>query len=537
MTEQASGSDVAVATTTIAKKITDKAMNPDGNKYRLYGFKWFTSAVDARVAIALARIEDGQGQTTKGTNGLSCFLVHVRAPVPGEADYEHHVFDSAGTTRSDDVQGDGDRSRLNVLNDIKVNKLKVKLGTKQLPTAELELHGTVGYLISAKGRGIATISHLFNVTRIYNAIAAVGYMRRMTALAKDYACRRRVFGTFLKELPAQQLVLAHMEAVTRGCVYAVMDTAYLEGKLEAGTISKNEASLLRLLTPLGKLYTGKESVKLCSEGIEAFGAYGYMEDSKIPRLLRDAQVLPIWEGTTNVCSHDVLRVLEKDKGQSVRVMFDIIKTRCAQARAVAGGTGAVVEKIQKGMDDVNQFLDFVFAGQREGNNDDNASAKVAPTDRAQRERFLHMYSRDLCMGLFRLYVASGLLAQSTWAHEEAEKEWTKMFTQLSGARKAGIIVGPVAFNAPVPLVEAPVHRQGALRLLNYDAHVYNPAAIVILAGPKGYGNNTNRTNTSSMSARASARMYSAATLHPAAVEGSSRKEDSAAMNRLYLQVR
>ena len=150
MTERAGGSDVGSTATT--------ARCERGNAYRLYGTKWFTSATTSQVAMTLARIEGAPA----GGRGLSVFLVELR--------------DSEG-----------------LLRDIRVLRLKDKLGTRALPTAELELDGTPARLVGGEGDGVRKIATLFNVTRVYNAVAAVAGMRRCIALARDYARRRRAF--------------------------------------------------------------------------------------------------------------------------------------------------------------------------------------------------------------------------------------------------------------------------------------------------------------------------------------------------------
>src|SRR5207249_1007621 len=145
----------------------------------------------------------------------------------------------------------------------------------------------------------------------YNAVAAVSTMRRAIALARDYASRRVAFGKPLAEHPLHAETLAELEVEYRAGFHLAFHAGMLLGKDECESASEEEVQLLRLLIPLAKLYTGKQAVAVASEVVEAFGGAGYVEDTGIPRLLRDAQVLAIWEGTTNVLSLDVLRVMEK----------------------------------------------------------------------------------------------------------------------------------------------------------------------------------------------------------------------------------
>jgi putative acyl-CoA dehydrogenase len=273
MTERTGGSDVGSTSTT--------ARCEQGNEYRLHGLKWFTSATTSQVAMTLARIE---GAPT-GSAGLSVFLIVLR-------------------------DNDG------MLRNIRVDRLKDKLGTRALPTAELTLDGTPARLVGGEGDGVRKIATLFNITRVYNAVAAVAGMRRAIALATDYARRRHAFGKLLVEHPLHVETLADMQLELRAAFLLAFRVVELLGKEETGNASESELQLLRLLTPVAKLYTAKQAIAVASETVEAFGGAGYVEDTGIPRLLRDAQVLSIWEGTTNVLSLDTLRAVERSGGLS-----------------------------------------------------------------------------------------------------------------------------------------------------------------------------------------------------------------------------
>lgn len=268
MTERTGGSDVS-GTSTVALL--------ESGEYRLHGTKWFTSATDSQLALTLARDEalDAEGR-------LSLFLLELR-----------------------DAQG--------ALNNIFVHRLKDKLGTRALPTAELTLHGTLALRIGQPGHGVRTISTVLNITRLYNAVCAVSYMRRGLALAQDYAGKRRAFGKLLAEQPLHRETLAELNTEFIGALHLVLHLGMLLGREETGAANDSEKLLLRLLTPVAKLYTAKQSIAIASEVLECFGGQGYIEDTGLPVLLRDCQVLSIWEGTTNVLSLDVLRVLEHDE--------------------------------------------------------------------------------------------------------------------------------------------------------------------------------------------------------------------------------
>jgi hypothetical protein len=137
-------------------------------------------------------------------------------------------------------------------------------------------------------------------------------MARGLALARDYAKKRVAFKAPLAEKPLHVDTLAGLAAEHWGAVQLAFFVAELIGRDENGALDEHHARLLRLLTPVAKLTTAKQAVAVASEILESFGGAGYVEDTGIPVLLRDAQVLPIWEGTTNVLSLDTLRALSKD---------------------------------------------------------------------------------------------------------------------------------------------------------------------------------------------------------------------------------
>jgi len=363
MTERGGGSDVAGGTSTVAKK------QPDGS-YKLYGFKWFTSATDSHMTITLARIVDENGRTTPGTRGLSCFFMRVK-------------------------EDDGS------LNNIHIHKLKQKLGTKQLPTAELELVGSRALLLSEPGRGVALITTLVNITRVYNAIASCGFMRRMMLLMRDYAHRRTVFGKKLADNPMHLETLAECEVQVRAATAFSFDVAARLGRAEIPQFTQAEdVAMLRLLTPLVKLYTGKQAVAMATEGLESFGGQGYIEDSKLPRMLRDVQVLAIWEGTTNVLSHDLLRVMTTSKGKAWTVFKAVVQGRIDAARRSLSSTGFSADYQQRfsraidawshGLSDLERYLGECMSGGKE--------AALA----------MESLARQLAFGMSRVYIASTL---------------------------------------------------------------------------------------------------------------------------------
>lgn len=273
MTEAAGGSDVGL-TETVARR--------EGDRWRLYGRKWFTSASTSQMALTLARPEGNP----PGGKGLALFYLETR-----------------------DAQGRP--------NGILVNRLKDKLGTRKVPTAELTLDGALARLVAGTGDGVKNIAPMLNVTRTWNSVSACAFARRGLALARDYAYKRIAFGAPLAEKPLHLDTLAGLEAEFLGALHLTFFVAELMGREESEKASEGQGKLLRVLTPIAKLLTGKQGVQILSEVIESFGGAGYVEDTGLPMLLRDVQVLPIWEGTTNVLSLETLRALEAVGGLAV----------------------------------------------------------------------------------------------------------------------------------------------------------------------------------------------------------------------------
>ncbi len=268
MTERIGGSDVG-QTETIARQ--------EGDTWRLYGTKWFTSATTADMALTLARPEGNP----PGGRGLAMFYLELR--------------------------DDGGR-----LQNLHINRLKDKFGTRKLPTAELSLDGVEAIPVAGLENGVRNITPMLNITRTWNAVAAVLGMRRAVALMRDYADKREAFGARLIDKPLHVDTMADTVAEAQGAFLLAFRVVELLGRIEAGEASDAEQLVSRLLTPIGKLTTGKQAVAIASETLESFGGAGYVNDTGLSRLLSDAQVLPIWEGTTNVLSLDTLRALKQE---------------------------------------------------------------------------------------------------------------------------------------------------------------------------------------------------------------------------------
>jgi len=282
MTESQGGSDVGRATTA--------AFPAADGSWRVQGEKWFCSAIDSAMAVALAR-PNGEGT---GSRTLAPFLIPRYA-----ADSPLAQPSAPGNSSAPGIY---------------LHRLKDKLGTRAVPTAEVSLQDAYAIPVGdPHSGGLIRMMTLVVITRLHNAAAAAAGMRRGLAYARAYADARSVASGRLAENPLHRSTLA-MLAVDAQAAFALAAHAFaLLGRIEVDGDRAAEAEL-RLVAPLAKLTTGRLAVASASEYLECFGGAGYVEDTGIPRLLRDAQVLPIWEGTTNVLSLDVVRALNRSPG-------------------------------------------------------------------------------------------------------------------------------------------------------------------------------------------------------------------------------
>jgi len=280
LTEQQGGSDLGV-TETLAEPV-------DGDVYRLTGEKWFCSNLDAGVILTLAR----PPEAPEGTDGLSLFLV-------------------PRTTR------EGDRNRM------VARRLKDKLGTVSVPTGEVEFDDTVGYLIGEPERGFRYMAEMLNLERLSNAFGACGAMGRALLESRIKAANRETFGKRLDEHPLMRRDLVELTVAHEAATAFTFDAG---AAYDAAVRDDDDAAfrLMRALVPISKHRTGRLAVDVASYAMEIQGGNGYVADWVTHRLLRDVQVLPIWEGTSNVLSLDLLRAMAKE-GAHVAVM-DRIET-------------------------------------------------------------------------------------------------------------------------------------------------------------------------------------------------------------------
>ncbi|KAG0351910.1 hypothetical protein BG005_008603 [Podila minutissima] len=301
MTERPGGSDVG-------RTETQAVWNEDLKSWSISGFKWFSSATDADVTMLLARTHDpASGSMREGSKGLSLYLANVR-----------------------DEQGK--------LNGVRIHRLKDKVGTKALPTAELELNGMVAQQVGANYRGVKNISDILNITRVYCGMGCTAAMQRFVLGAKEYARRREVFGNLLKNQPLHLATLANMELQYRASSQFTFFCVAMLGRIESldnnlPQVKDHDIPLLRLLTPILKVWSAKHAFAMSQEAMEAFGGQGYMEETGLGRAMRDVLVNTIWEGTTNVLSLDVLRVMAETGGDALELFNKTVRGIIAPLKA------------------------------------------------------------------------------------------------------------------------------------------------------------------------------------------------------------
>jgi len=219
-------------------------------------------------------------------------------------------------------------------------------------------------------------------------------MRRVVNLARDYSMKRDCFGKTIKDYQLHIKNMANMEIETRSALLLSLELARLLGLDDCHKMSGHDQEVFRLLTPLAKLYTAKQTMAVIPEGLECFGGMGYMEDTGLPVYLRDSQAMPIWEGTTNILSLDVLRAIEKSKG-SVLVSFGKeISRRLATVKTNTDLTSSA----DKLLSDLERNLQFA----------------QTHTDK------LSLAAREFAYGLARCYMGMLLLEHAAW--KEASKE-------------------------------------------------------------------------------------------------------------------
>ncbi len=261
MTEKEGGSDVGTLTTLAV---------PEGDHWRLTGEKWFCSNADAEVVMLLARPE-GAGP---GTRGVGLFLMPRRLD-------------------------DGSQNHYRIV------RLKDKLGTRSMASGEIKLEGAIAYAVGKLDRGFVQMAEMVNSSRLSNGVKSTALMRRAHHDAMTVARNRVVFGQRIIDLPLARRQLMKIGLATEQALSMSFLTADALDRAEAG--SQDAATLLRILTPTLKFRATRDARKVCGDALEMRGGIGYIEEFATARLLRDAHLGSIWEGTGNIVAIDALK--------------------------------------------------------------------------------------------------------------------------------------------------------------------------------------------------------------------------------------
>ncbi|HEU5295591.1 MAG TPA: acyl-CoA dehydrogenase family protein [Burkholderiaceae bacterium] len=267
MTEQGAGSDIAATAVRAA---------PDGDAFKLYGDKWFCSNPDAGLAMVLARI-DGAPQ---GMAGVSLFLLP-------------RTLDGGQT------------------NAYRIIRLKDKLGTRSMASGEIRLEGARAWLVGEAGRGFQQMADMVNNSRLSNGMRAAGLMRRACTEAFHVARNRRAFGRRLIELPLMRRQLLKILLATEQARTMMFQAADAIRRADAG--EEGAYPLTRILTPLIKFRACRDARRVTGDAMEVRGGCGYIEEWSDPRLVRDAHLGSIWEGTSNIVALDVIRAIRRER--------------------------------------------------------------------------------------------------------------------------------------------------------------------------------------------------------------------------------
>jgi len=242
----------------------------EGDHWRLYGEKWFCSNADAKVVMLLARPE-GAGP---GTRGVGLFLMQ-------------RFLD------------DGSQNHYRIV------RLKDKLGTRSMASGEIKLEGAIAYAVGKLDRGFVQMAEMVNSSRLSNGVKSTALMRRAHHDAMTVAKSRVVFGQRIIDLPLARRQLMKIGLATEQALSMSFLTADALDRAEAG--SQDAAALLRILTPTLKFRATRDARKVCGDALEMRGGIGYIEEFATARLLRDAHLGSIWEGTGNIVAIDALK--------------------------------------------------------------------------------------------------------------------------------------------------------------------------------------------------------------------------------------
>jgi putative acyl-CoA dehydrogenase len=299
MTERQGGSDVRSNTMSAAPTGSD-------GEHLLTGNKWFCSAPMCDAFLVLAH----------APGGLSCFLLPRVLP-------------------------DGAR------NSFHIERLKDKLGNRSNASSEIALDGAWAVLIGEEGQGVKTIIEMVNHTRLDCVIGSASLMRQAVAQAMHHTAHRKAFGKLLSDQPLMVNVLADIAIESEATTILMMRLA---GAFDRAAAVETEAHFKRIAVAVGKFWTCKRAIAVVAEALECHGGNGYVEESILPRLYREAPLNSIWEGSGNVNALDVLRAIQREPGSRAAYFAEV-----ALARGMSSRLDHAVDELNRELDDAHEL--------------------------------------------------------------------------------------------------------------------------------------------------------------------------------------
>ena len=349
-TEQHGGSDVGATTTRALRS---------SNGFELVGVKWFTSNANSGLAVATARPEGAP----PGSAGLGLYLVpsHFENGTP---------------------------------NHYRIRRLKDKLGTKGLPTGEIDLLGAEAIEIAPPPQGLKLMMEALEYSRVHNAVGSVGVQRRALREALAWTESRRAFGHVLREYPMVQDELLRMRVEFEAGALLAFEAAIAFDETQQNS---SRRTWLRLVIALAKYLTAESAIQASRVALELVGGNGYTSDYPLARLLRDAQVLTIWEGPANIQALELLRLLSPQYGGWEQYRLRLTAITEKMPASVGRLRAALAKRIE----------------------DDTEAAAITTRDAQSAQRFarklLHRLSQTLALGLL-CEAAAGAEAEERWSY-------------------------------------------------------------------------------------------------------------------------
>lgn len=424
MTERSGGSSVS-ETETLAVRLTtaelareeesgrsEDAVGMPLGPWKIDGFKWFSSATDSEMAVLLARTE----------KGISAFYMPMRRRRGGRPAAANIINQQAPPETE--------------LNGVRIQRLKNKLGTKSLPTAELELRGSRAWLIGTEGRGVAEISAVLNITRLSTAAGSIGNWSRGLAICRAYSQVRKVRGGLLQDNPAHLRWMAEETVKYHAGAHFAFFGVALQGALEQShrdVVANTKAAklvpvdrtqialLLRLLLPVMKAQVSVASVHGLRQCMECLGGVGYCENNEdggllnMAKIYRDNLVNPIWEGTVSVMAEDVVRVLTDKRLGDGNILENVF--------------GPWVLRVLGGCDNIFQ-KEMILVKER-------LSALLKLVDGTKKEELLYR-GREILGHLEAVVSSTVLLHDATTNPSFVAQEITRRWVNSNGLRESEV---------------------------------------------------------------------------------------------------